>query len=176
MPKKTIQRFLPDPEVIRQHKSLRMLGPWMQRANLWHLNRRSASGALALGMVVAWIPIPFQMMVAALFAILVGVNLPLAVVTVWISNPVTMPVMFYAAYLCGTWAMDWPRTGFHFELSWHWLAESFHAFGPPFLLGCAILGLASAGFTYLVINSLWRYSILFSWKKRRESRIGRARP
>ncbi len=161
---------MPDPELIRQNKYLKMLGPWMQRANIWHLNRRSASGALALGVFSAWMPIPFQMILAAILAIIAGVNMPLAIATVWISNPITMPVMFYAAYLMGTWVMNWERTGFHFELSWGWLADSLHDYGPPFLLGCALLGLICSLGTYLVINSLWRYSILFSWKKRREDR------
>ncbi len=170
MPRKTFKRIMPDPERIRQHKYLRLLGPWMQKASLWHLNRRSASGALALGVFSAWMPIPFQMVLAAILAIIAGVNMPLAIIAVWISNPLTMPFMFYLAYLLGTWVMDWERTGFHFQLSFQWLADSLHSFGPPFLLGCALLGLICSILTFFVVDSLWRYAILFNWRRRRNAR------
>ncbi|GAA4896400.1 DUF2062 domain-containing protein [Ferrimonas pelagia] len=165
-----MKRIMPDPEAVRQHKYLKIFGPWMQRANIWHLNRRSASGALAIGMFTAWLPIPMQMVFAALLAIIAGVNMPLAIATVWISNPLTMPIMFYTAYLMGTWVLDHERLVFHFELSLQWFHDSVNTIGPPFLLGCVLMGLICAALTYLVINSLWRYSILFSWKKRKERR------
>ncbi len=159
--------------MLRQHKYLKMLGPWMQQANIWHLNRRSAAGALAMGILVCWIPIPFQMVLAAVVAIVCGVNLPLTVATVWVSNPVTMPVMFYGAYLLGTKLLGWQRTEFHFELSWTWLSESLHSVGFPMLVGCGVMGVISAILTYLVINSLWRYGVLFHWKKRKRLRAER---
>ncbi len=65
MAKKTIQRFLPDPNKIRHHKSLKIFGKLLQDANLWHLNRRSARGAFAVGLFFAFIPVPFQMVLAA---------------------------------------------------------------------------------------------------------------
>ncbi len=161
---------MPDPESLRQHKYLKMLGPWMSQPNIWHLNRRSASGALALGIFICWFPIPFQMVLAAIMAIILGVNLPLAVATVWISNPLTMPIMFYAAYLCGITMLDWPRMQFTFELSWHWLSESLHSLGYPLLMGCLLLGTLSAIVTYFASNGLWRYLVRLHWGRRQKQR------
>ena len=56
MAKKTIQRFLPDPNKIRHHKSLRIFGRLLHDANLWHLNRRSARGAFAVAVKLSPIP------------------------------------------------------------------------------------------------------------------------
>ena len=99
MAKKTIQRFLPDPNKIRHHKSLKIFGRLLQDANLWHLNRRSARGAFAVGLFFAFIPVPFQMVLAAAGAILFRVNLPISVALVWLTNPLTMPPIFYGAAL-----------------------------------------------------------------------------
>jgi uncharacterized protein (DUF2062 family) len=47
MPKKLIQRFMPKPETLREHKYLRMFGKLLHKPNLWVLNRKSAPGAFA---------------------------------------------------------------------------------------------------------------------------------
>jgi len=57
---------------------------------LWHLNRRSVAGAVAVGLFVGWLPLPGQMLVAAMLAALVRVHVPLSVVMVWFTNPLTV--------------------------------------------------------------------------------------
>ena len=66
MPKKTIQLFLPDHKKIKENKTLSIFGDVLHDANLWHLNRRSARGAFAVGLFFAFIPVPFQMLLAVL--------------------------------------------------------------------------------------------------------------
>ena len=95
MTKKFIQRFLPDPTWIKNHQSLRFLGDWLHDPNIWHLNRRSASMAVFIGLFIAFVPLPSQMLMAAVLAVLLRVNLPLSVLLVWVSNPITMPPLFY---------------------------------------------------------------------------------
>ncbi|WP_159217560.1 DUF2062 domain-containing protein, partial [Klebsiella pneumoniae] len=76
--------------------------------NLWCLNRRSAAGAFAVGLFMAFVPLPSQMIMAAGLAIVLGVNLPLSIALVWITNPITMPVIFYFTYKLGAWLMGTP--------------------------------------------------------------------
>ncbi|MBO1895126.1 DUF2062 domain-containing protein [Shewanella sp. BF02_Schw] len=167
MPKKLIQRFMPKPETLREHKYLRMFGTLLHKPNLWALNRKSAPGAFAVGLFVAWIPMPFQMVVAAGFAIIFNVNLPVAVALVWITNPLTMPIMFYGAYLLGAKILGHKAQAFQFEASWAWIEASVSTIGPPFLVGCLALGIISALVGFIVIKSMWRYSVLFKWQKRK---------
>ncbi len=167
MPKKLIKKFMPKPETLREHKHLRIFGRLLQNPNLWALNRKSAPGAFAIGLFVAWIPMPFQMVVAAAFAILFNVNIPVSVALVWITNPVTMPVMFYGAYLLGAKILGHAPQEFAFEASWQWLESSLATIGPAFLLGCLVLGVVFAAVGYLLISNLWKYSIMFKWQKRK---------
>ncbi|MBA1330154.1 ATP-binding protein, partial [Candidatus Endoriftia persephone str. Guaymas] len=94
MPKHLIKRLTPDHEMIRNHRHLQCFGKLLHDANLWHLNRRSAAGAFAVGLFMAFIPVPFQMILAAGAAILFRVNLPLSVALVWVTNPITIPPIF----------------------------------------------------------------------------------
>lgn len=168
MPKKFIKRFMPKPETLRNHKHLAMFGELLHKPNLWALNRKSAPGAFAIGLFVAWIPMPFQMVLAAALAILFNVNIPVAVALVWITNPFTMPVMFYAAYLLGAKILNHVPQEFAFEASWQWIESSIATIGPPFLLGCFVLGVLFATIGYFVISNLWKYSVLLKWQQRKK--------
>lgn len=158
---------MPKPESLREHKYLRIFGTLLNKPNLWALNRKSAPGAFAVGLFVAWIPMPFQMVVAAGFAILFNVNIPVAVALVWITNPLTMPIMFYGAYLLGAKILGHEPQDFHFEATWAWIEASVSTIGPAFLVGSLVIGMISALSGYIVIKSMWRYSVLFKWQKRK---------
>lgn len=147
---------------------LRKLGPWIQDPGLWHINRRSVSGAIALGLFCAFIPVPFQMFLAAIGAILFRVNILIAVPTVWISNPFTIPPIFYFCYLVGVWILGLNPGEFHFELSFDWLANELALIWQPFLLGCFVVGSASAVVGFLGIRLLWRYHIFQHIRERRK--------
>ncbi|MGL4381038.1 MAG: DUF2062 domain-containing protein [Vibrio sp.] len=176
MPKKFIKRFMPDHDVIKRQKALRVFGNVLYNPNLWCLNRRSAAGAFAVGLFMAFIPLPSQMIMAAGAAIALGVNLPLAVALVWITNPITMPVIFYCTYKVGAWLMGIPPQSFHLELSWEFLLNQMNTIGLPFLLGSVVCAVIAALIGYFSIHALWRYSVVRSWQKRRlNSRINKSR-
>lgn len=157
---------MPKAETLQNHKHLQIFGNLLHKANLWTLNRRSAPAAFAVGLFVAWLPMPFQMVLAAALAIVFNCNLPLAVALVWITNPITMPFMFYAAYMLGAKILSHPPQEFAFEATWQWVQSSVFTIGPPFLLGCLVLGAIFALCGYILISSMWKYSILFKWKNR----------
>lgn len=160
MPRKFFQRFLPHPKTIKENKTLQIFGDWLHKPDLWHLSRRSVAGAFAVGLFFAWMPVPFQMVLAAGTAIWIGTNLPLSVALVWVSNPVTIPPMFYFAYMVGTWIIGEPATDFSFELSFNWLLNELSAIWQPFLVGCFTMAATCSLLGYLIINGIWRYSVV----------------
>ncbi|MGK0440815.1 MAG: hypothetical protein ACJA0N_000610 [Pseudohongiellaceae bacterium] len=174
MPKKIIQRFLPDPEWIKNHKSLQFLGTWLHDSNLWHLNRRCASTAVFIGLFVAFIPLPSQMIFAAFLAVVFRANMPLSVVLVWISNPITMPPMFYMAYKVGVALIGNPEAAeFSFELSWQWLGSELIIIWQPFLLGCLVCGLFFGLLGSAIMRITWRFHVIQLWRERRQNRLAR---
>lgn len=170
MPKKFIRRFMPHPDKVRNHKHLRIFGKLLHDPNLLHLNRRSVSGAFAVGFFFMWIPVPFQMLLAAAAAIIFRVNIVISVPLVWISNPLTMPPMFYFAYRLGAWILDRPPGNFRFELSLEWLGNSLSTYGVAFILGCIVMATMSAAVGYISIRLLWRWHVIAQWKKKRTRR------
>lgn len=166
MPKKTIKRFMPDHQKIKDNKHLKIFGALLHNPNLWHLNRRSIAKAFAVGLFFAFIPVPFQMVLAAGIAIIVHANLPLSIALVWITNPLTMPAIFYFCYLVGTWVLNEPKKEFAFEASWQWVVDSLANIGPAFLLGCGVMAVIGAIVGYFSIQILWRHSVRKAWKQR----------
>ena len=141
-----------------------------QDPNLWHLNRHSASGAFGIGLFFAFWPVPFQMWLSAFAAIPLRVNLPLSIATVWLTNPMTMPPIFYGAYKVGAWVLGTDVGEFEFQLSWEWLMGSVNTIGPAFLLGCMICSVVFGSLGYATMNFLWRRSVIKSWQARRAKR------
>ena len=166
MAKKLIQRYLPHPEVITENRWIKMLGPRLQEPSLWHINRRSCSMAVAIGVFCAFIPVPFQMLIAAVLAIALRANILIAVPVVWISNPITMPPMFYVCYLVGLRVLGMSPGLFAFELSIDWLLHGLAAIWQPFLLGCLVAGIVFSALSYALVRILWRRHILTRVKER----------
>lgn len=161
---------MPDPHTIREHKSLQMFGTLLHDPNLWHFNRKSISKAFAVGLFCMMMPVPFQMALAAGVAILVRSNLPVSVVLVWISNPVTIPPIFYFAYKFGAWVLQTPEVEFSFELSMDWLLNGMSAIWVPFLFGCVFLGAIFSLLGFVGIRLLWRWSVVKKFEQRKQSR------
>lgn len=140
MPRRLFKRYMPDPTSIREHKSLRFFGKLLHDPNLWHLNRHSVARAMGVGLFAALIPIPMQMLLAAALAIPVRGNLPIAVSLVWLTNPLTMPPVFFVTYMTGAWLMQVPPRTLPDELTFDWITDQLATVWQPFLLGSVVCG------------------------------------
>lgn len=176
MPRRVFKRYMPDPERIRTNKSLRFLGDLLHDPNLWHLNRHSVARAMAVGLFSAFIPMPMQMLLAASLAIPLRANLPISVGLVWLTNPITMPPVFYCTYKLGAWIMGLPPMLMPDELTWEWITRELSLFWQPFLLGSVVAGLVFATLAYNLTMLYWRWWVRHSWRKRQERRRQQASP
>ncbi|MDQ6972765.1 MAG: DUF2062 domain-containing protein [Mariprofundaceae bacterium] len=167
MPRKIIQRYMPNPEKIREQKCLRFLGNCLHNPSLWNFNRHSVAGAFFVGIVCAFIPLPFQMVIAAALAIFFHVNIPISVALVWLTNPLTMAPVFYFAHEVGEWVLGQEDDGFIFDPSWEWFKGLLSSGWEPFLLGCLICGLTLGVAGFFFIHVSWRAYVTRRWRNRR---------
>ena len=172
MPRHLIKRYTPDPAVLKKHKHLRHLGDWLHDENLWHLNRRSVSGGVAAGLFWAMIPMPMQMLAAAITAVLVRINLPIAVVLVWLTNPITMPPIFYVSYLVGNWLLGTPPDTGEFQMSVEWITAEINAIWKPLYLGGFVLGIVLGFIGYLSMRLYWRWHVIKKVRERAHRKVG----
>ena len=167
MPRKYLKRIMPDQKTMREHPHLQRFGQRLAEPKLWHLNRRSVAFGLALGLFVGFMPILGQMFVAAALAIVVRVNLPIAV---WITNPITMGPIYYFSYQVGAAILALPLCDHQFTMSWEWFTHEFLAIWEPLLLGSFILGTAAAITGILFVRLCWRILVIRSWLKRQQKK------
>jgi len=170
MPRKLLKKYMPDPQWVRNHRHLRWMGRHIQNPNLWHLSHRSVSLAFLVGIFCAFLPMPFQMVVAAVIAVLVGSNLPVSIGLVWISNPITMPAMLYFCYQIGLLILgsdpEAPRMAWTLES----IYDNFKLIWQPLLLGSVLCGIIAGVMGFITVRIVWLIHVRRSWIKR-----GRAR-
>jgi len=164
---KFLRKFSPNPDKIKQHKHLQFMGDTLNLPSLWYLNRRSVPPAVAIGLFVMWLPLPFHVLLITLLAVLLRANLPITLLTVFINNPLTMGPMYYADYKFGTFILHSPLHTFKFEASLHWLSHGFLHLWQPLMAGAFTLAAISALIGYYGTHLLWRIHILRHLKERK---------
>ena len=156
--KKLLKRYSPNANDIKNHKHLGWLSEHLHNPSLWNFNRKSISRAFAVGLFFAFIPVPFQMLLAAPGAVIFGANLPLSIALVWITNPITMPAIYYGCYKLGAWILG-VQIEADFVMSLEYVWQVFDTIWQPFLLGCLVVSVVSALIGYFGIQLIYRYRV-----------------
>ncbi len=180
MPRKYFRKHLPTTASIREHRWLGRFGGLLQHPNLWHLNRHSVAGGFAAGLFAGLVPGPLQMPCAALLAIPLHVNLPVALLTTLYTNPLTIVPLYVLAYEFGgllLGARGNPAPIRTFEMDWMHIIDSTRglfdwtlSLGKPLLVGLLALALTFAALGYLVVRIGWRVHVTLAWRARRRRR------
>jgi len=166
MPRQFFKRISLKSHHLKEHKSLKFFGKLLHNENLWHINRNSVSLAFAIGLFSAFVPIPFQMVLAAALAIFIHANLPIAVSLVWITNPLTMPPIFFYTYKLGCLILSIQPTQWHTDFALHSLANELSHIWKPLFLGSILSGLIAGLLGYVIVRVIWRIRVMVAWKRR----------
>jgi|TARA_Y100000310_G_scaffold229480_1_gene231920 hypothetical protein len=163
VPRKVIRRLLP--KRVNTNQKIGCLKRWLGSENLWHLNRRSVARGAAIGCFWALVPVPMHTPLAALSAAAFRANLPVTIVAVWLSNPLTMVPLYGSGFLLGAYLLGTPLVPVG-EMSIPWLLARL----PELWLGCGLLSVLAGGFGYGLVNLLWRLKVNQNWQQRRAAR------
>jgi len=166
MPRKFLKRIMPDHKTMRDHPHLQKFGQRLAEPKIWHLNRRSVAGGVALGLFIGFMPVLGQVLIAAALAILFRVNLPIAAMGVWITNPLTIAPIYYFTYKVGAWILQIPVGHYAFEMSWEWFTDEFLMIWQPLILGSLICGVIAAVAGIIFVRLAWRLIVIRSWLQR----------
>jgi hypothetical protein len=127
------------------------------------VNRNSVSKAVLVGVFYAFIPMPLQMLAVVLMIPFIKFNVPIGVSLVWITNPVTMPFVFYAELVIGDLLTMSPisqNLDFMVELfTMDWFSTAFLSK----LMEVIIPLYAGALFTALILSVLSYYLVRWLW-------------
>jgi uncharacterized protein (DUF2062 family) len=184
VPRKFLQRYLPDAHTVRSSRLVARFGTWLHHPNLWHLNRRSVPGAVAIGLFCGLIPGPLQMLGALLLAIPLRKNIPVALLLTLYTNPLTIVPLYVLAYGYGQFLLGATTQGaIPIEpMAWDWsdifgslreLGTWTLSLGKP--LGVGLLALAStlAVSGYVAMELAWRLYVVSAWRARGRRRARR---
>jgi uncharacterized protein (DUF2062 family) len=141
-------------------------------AAYWSLNRRNVTRAVALGFFIAFLPPPIPHTVMAIVAaVALRVNIPVTLASIFLTNPVTMLPLYYAAYWTGCHAIGKvPMTHLPKAHPGDWLPALHGPILEPFILGSLILGLLAALIGYVVLGASWHLSLVYKFYKRKRLR------
>ena len=185
MARKFLRRVLPSHESIRQNRHVARFGSLLHHPNLWHLNRKSVSGAAAVGLFAGLVPgsNPVQFAFAVLLAIGFRVNLPVAAIVTLYTNPFTIVPLYILAYGIGSlfFSNDQAVLSYPPDFNWSQLAASIEAYfawvlalGKPLALGLFVLAAGLAVIGYLGVQLTWRTHTILAWRRRKAKRAARA--
>lgn len=169
MPKHLLKKFFPQFETVKNSRWMGIFGHASREPNLWHINRKSVARAVAIGLFCAFIPIPIQMILAAGLAIIFRANIPLSVIVVWVSNPLTIPALFFFAYKLGTLLLNVHLEPFQFEFSLNWLFTELQDRWQPFLVGCLCAGALASAIGYTIVHLYWKFYVTKVWRNRKNN-------
>ena len=168
MAKNVIKRIFPKLDSVKEEKILKIFGPAVLQANLWHINKKSVSRGFAIGAFCAFLPIPgIQMLLAAFLSITFAANLPLAVILTWITNPFTYIPIAYFAIKIGELFIS-AESAYQIKSEQINILTDLMQYWEPLFLGSFILSIISSLLSYILIRMYWRYYVIKVWSKRKK--------
>lgn len=181
--RKIFRKYIPDAANLRRNRWLAPFADSLGHPRLWHLNRHSCAGGVAVGLFAGLIPGPLQILTAVLLSLLLRVNLPLSMAVTFYSNPLTIVPLYAFAWGFGRLVMPLfgltmppgatfrpPHIPDGAGLS-GWidaLTEWVLALGEPLLIGLPLLALTLAALGYVTVLGVWRWHLVRAWRRRAE--------
>ena len=180
------------PRILKRNRFMRWFARHFLDKTVWKPTRHTFAGGLAVGLFVMMLVIPGQMPLAILIAALLRVNIPIAIIACWITNPVTMAPVAWWEIEFGNWLLRLTGLGEPPPLEWNELmalldhVSSFATFWESLLklkpwagslyVGGAVLGLLMAPVGYALSFLFWDVILTLTHRRIKEDDAGARGP
>lgn len=120
-------------------------------------SRRMVSKAVFIGLFIAFIPMPMQMLAVIAVTPFSKFNVPIALAMCWLSNPFTMPPMYYMEYVTGSFLLGMETTPV--EMTMEWFTNNLGNIFIPLYTGTAFYSVFGSLLAYYLVNHFWISSV-----------------
>lgn len=164
--------LVPTREQLAASRWLRWLGPLLLDPRLWRWSRRGVARGVSIGVFFGLLVPVAQIPLAVVTAVALRACIPAAATSTLITNPLTFPPVYFAAYRLGLWvtgetagAVPERRTAQDRddELS---LWQKITGIGRPLFVGLAITATIAGLASYVTISLAWDW--IDRYRRRRE--------
>ena len=150
----------------RSEKLDKFLDKYNLSREFFGVSRRSITKGIWIGLFWGFIPMPMQMVAVVLTTFAFRFNVPIAIAMVWLSNPITMPPMYYMEYVTGNFLLG--QEGVEgIELTLEWFSENFDEILIPLYVGTSFYSVVVSTLIYFAVNWLWIKSVHEEKKERK---------
>jgi len=122
------------------------------------INRKAISRGVGIGLFWGFIPMPMQMLAVVAMTPFFKFNVPIAISMVWLSNPITMPFMYYMEYQTGNFLLGSQGLE-NIELTLTWFSKNWDDILIPLYVGTIPYSVFVSALLYFLINKLWILSV-----------------
>lgn len=156
MPKKIIKKMMPN----RNGKVLSKFQKYLTKESFSY-QRKPILRSFLIGTYISFLPIPFQMLVILFFSVPFKANVPIAMSLAWITNPITMPFIFFVEYKIGNFIINGVPL---FEFKETFLVSNIPKYFLETFVGGSILGVFASVISYIFVFYMWKGYIIFKRK------------
>lgn len=163
----------PDRDALLRNRWLAPIASRLAPSFIWQFNRRSIARGMALGLFAGFLVPVGQIIIAALLAASVRANVLIASAATLVTNPLTFPPVYYAAYRTGSWLLA------HLGLqaaageanaaaaTGLWLSMGSASIAT--FLGLLLFAILSSLMAFVLVHLVWRLSLIWRWRSRRKT-------
>ena len=173
-----LRRLVPSQDRLRANRWLRWLGPALHHPRLWQMKRRSVALGAGIGVFFAFIIPVAQIPLSVGTAVMLRANVPIAVASTLVNNPMTFGPVYYAAWRVGCVvlnedpderevpAMHQGRPTAHAAASdgsgvslWRLAANKVASLGKPMIVGATSFAVGFGLLAYAAVMLGWRWRV-----------------
>ena len=132
-------------------------------------NRKMVSRAVFIGLFIAFIPMPMQMLLVIAMIPFFKFNVPIALAMCWLSNPFTMPGMYYVEYITGAFLTG--SDPLVVEVSVEWFSNNINDIFVDLYVGTFFYATIGSLIGWWLVNHFWKSSVKRDKKLHRDDRV-----